>query len=47
MPVTREAVGYIADVEGAEATVVLTAVASTRVGVGDMMPPDPSHRGFK
>ena len=37
MPVTREAVGYIADVEGAEATVVLTAVASTRVGLGDML----------
>ena len=34
---TREAVGYVADVEGAEATVVLSAEASDRVGVGDML----------
>lgn len=37
MTTTREAVGYVADVEGAEARVVLGAAASDRVGVGDML----------
>lgn len=37
MATTRETVGYIAAVEGAEATVVLDAAAGGRVGVGDML----------